>query len=796
MTFKYRYVGFGTEFISTSGFRLTSDNEPGEAAKLYENELAVDVGGVCWGLQRGEQPESRTVLDHHFAGAEFPSASAAVLHNAMRIRDKFTSLKSNAIWLVAHQNPDFDAFCASYLARSIIEQKIPAEAWQEFGLRPDGWTKLGDGEIDWFNPDARRFRKDRERRWAVLLAAYASCVDCCRRLACPKQRALHSILYTAIARGRDYESEDDAQKAGALEFFDEARKSIFENELHPLFDSILESSTKFAPELTILDRESELYERDFKRARRAIVNLKKAPVPFESWFPSVKNTPLLNHHTGRVEEFHKIPEHRSEQCDGIYLRDPECLLFKEWARLDTDNSSTAQGFVFTGVAYSRGRPDAELNQTEYYFSIDPERAFNRHLYNVWVRLQSEEIRAIRRSDCKETKTRLEQAENEANTDPKGTRTKCRAGFEGRAQGFEAFFDDPWFDGANYECTIVVTPRRGTLIGSPSSDADLSFDPVAELVRRELELISVYRFSGRVEDFAASKGRTDLKPEEFSFSLPEKVPEPAQNGYFRFASIQLDDDVDFLLGAMGQQVGRELWRVLTGSEAGLPTDFAARHLMVRPDWVGVWSRHGAAVAYKLAADGVVKSYREQFRQFAFVSRGVDELNAATSETPNSAVIDKAESLMRQTAAATLQVSLPENRLPARFFDAMRLDRVLGMLRDINRSAAERVERQEAANQTSKMTKNIGIVAHVQQMVEWIEVFIISVYCAHLWHMFAEPNDGLKSFVENHLAFLKGWYVSLGVILSATLSLIVALLCIKPWGVRSDNHPQAHVRANTK
>lgn len=236
--FKYRYVAYGTGFVSAPDFRAICEAEASKARKLYENELALDVGGVCWGFPDGEQKEHLPILDHHFDKAEFPSASAAVLHNALRIREKFAPLKSDAIWLVAHQDPDFDAFCASYLARSILEKKIPAENWQEFGLRPDGWKKGGKGEIDWYNPDLRPFCKEPERRWAVLLAAYASSVDGCRRLGCPKRRALHSILYAAISRGRNYISGDDPRNAGAFEFFDEARKFIVEKELNPLFDSI------------------------------------------------------------------------------------------------------------------------------------------------------------------------------------------------------------------------------------------------------------------------------------------------------------------------------------------------------------------------------------------------------------------------------------------------------------------------------------------------------------------------------------------------------------------------------
>jgi hypothetical protein len=57
--FKYRFVRFGTRFTAATG---TRDEAPADSAVLFENELAVDVGGVCWGFEG----ESLPVLDHHF----------------------------------------------------------------------------------------------------------------------------------------------------------------------------------------------------------------------------------------------------------------------------------------------------------------------------------------------------------------------------------------------------------------------------------------------------------------------------------------------------------------------------------------------------------------------------------------------------------------------------------------------------------------------------------------------------------------------------------------------------------
>ena len=52
---------------------------------LYANELVTDVGGTCW-----DRNEPLAIIDHHFSrDGQFPSASAAVLHKAKLIREKF-----------------------------------------------------------------------------------------------------------------------------------------------------------------------------------------------------------------------------------------------------------------------------------------------------------------------------------------------------------------------------------------------------------------------------------------------------------------------------------------------------------------------------------------------------------------------------------------------------------------------------------------------------------------------------------------------------------------------------------
>ena len=222
MEFRYRYVDFGTVFRLREGERSESGSEH-DASGLFENELALDVGGICW----GSNDEPLSVIDHHLQTSDrFPSASAAVLRLAPKVQAKFPAGRSPLIWLVTHKQPDFDAFCSMYLARTLIETSDA------------GW-RLSDDSIDWFAPSSEKIRPD--TYWLLLLAAYASHLDSGRHLSCPKDRALHSVLYAALRRGRPYLTVT----SGATQFFDEVSLAIRENGLNPLFDSVLEYSACF-----------------------------------------------------------------------------------------------------------------------------------------------------------------------------------------------------------------------------------------------------------------------------------------------------------------------------------------------------------------------------------------------------------------------------------------------------------------------------------------------------------------------------------------------------------------------
>ncbi len=724
LTFRYRYVDIGTVFTGDPG-RRAPEADANSPSTLFANEIACDVGGTCWGAN-----EPLPILDHHFLQhAQFPSSCAAVLHKSALIHSKFAHF-DDVIWLVTHKDPDFDAFCSMYLVRRMIENDAPNEGWESYGLNSEGWfDTTAARKIDWLNPELGGIAG--ERRWPLLLAGYASLLEARRHISCPLQRQLRSVLYAARKRGRDYLNHT----SGATEFFDEVRSVLREKQLNPIFDSVLEGSVNFAPELAMLDREVDLYQRDLERSRKALVYLPEAEAPSPDFFEHSKRatTPEISAESLLLADSFRIA------TDGIYLRDPECTLFQEWARVDLDNSSLGAGFEFTAIADPHGIPDAPMNSTEYVFSIDPERANGRHLYTVWSRLETEELNALRRT---------QESMAEVASRPAG---------DARVGTIESLLSDPWLGGDRRSSTLVVAPRHGTRIGQPGSRSDLRDDPVIEAVRTELEgpiYTAASLVSGpqvTIHDFAASQGVRDALPRHFEFNAPLKL-QPPEDGFFRYARIGLRADVpiagaDAPGRALERQIGESLWQFLYPEKSGeTPQDFGS-HLLATADSIGVWSDRGIAIAGKHSKTeqeiSGLASADDDLQDFAILVSLVRDVDRLTSEWESVGKKNPSqiEVSSRTTAAVSVQrlaeceqlarralelqhtLALPERQLLRHFSEAIGFEQLVTRLHELNQIAANQ-QYAMAADEGRKSGSVPGDLTRVRQQLRWLEVFVIA------------------------------------------------------------------------
>ncbi|REK31420.1 MAG: hypothetical protein DWQ42_00385 [Planctomycetota bacterium] len=100
-------------------------------------------------------------------------------------------------------------------------------------------------------------------------------------------------------------------------------------------------------------------------------------------------------------------------------------------------------------------------------------------------------------------------------------------------------------------------------------------------------------------------------------------------------------------------------------------------------------------------------------------------------------------------------------------------------DVERAMSQ-VDARLRADQEEKMSgdmhQNLALVAHTQKMIEWIEIFLVSVYGAHLWFMVGEAIH------------IPGKTLAVGVILFALAGGLVTAWMLKPWRhvVRGQKH----------
>ncbi len=581
---------------------------------------------------------------------------------------------------------------------------------------------------------------DPEFRWRTVIAVIASYSDACRRAACPNTQTAPAVLYAALKRGRDCASD------GAAGLFEHIRKAVADTGANPLTDPIFESSDEFRPEVALLAREKEVYERDMKRARRAMVAIPSYKGTFDEFYDPKRARALL------TTELEPRPDQLSTDgppvtVDGVYLRDPDCILFKELARMDTENSSMGRGFLFTAVAYSAGRMHARSNQSNYYFSLDPERSGKLTLYPVWCRLQSAEIRGLLQGLSDEERRELRDKE-------------ARGLYVKRAAHHGGLFSDPWFAGDNYRATIVATPFRGTEIGSAGTAADLMDDEVTTIVRKELEY-QFYSSEARAIDYSGSILA------QSQMSMAERVPAP-RDVKFRFCMAPLVSHLEIKQGLQSQQIGEHLWSLLQPAYGELPADFVERHLTQDKELIAVWSRHGLAIAFLPEAQARVERVSVRFAEVVRLLESLLE----TVKQREAARLSGAENLLQEVAILRHELSMPGGMLAfRRFVEAIGFHETIAIGRDLLSARADHAlssTTQEVATSTrdsaKSMSESIAAIKEGNQKIELLEILFATFYSIELLHILL---DALSAGAEG--AFVTRTLTLVGAVIAGLASL---------------------------
>jgi hypothetical protein len=697
-----RYVGFGTNFTAKPGQRtrelvkgpgqVSPDEQP--EGFLFTNEVAVDVGGVCAAANKAEP----FVLDHHFENGEFASAAAAVLGRAALLLDRLAPHAE--VWIVTHRNPDFDALCAVWLARAVLLRTIPASYTIAAGP-----STTGADEALAIKPDSKFPRDPRTpRNAALILAHYAARIDHARlrQIVCPRAQTLHAVFGTVLYRN-DGPGED-----GMASFFDEVFELMTKRGLHPFFDSIFLGQGVRDRELELIATQERNYDRDLRRAHKTIISL-PCNRDFSHWFGKLKETPFLRE-VGNCLEVDPRHIHEDEMgsqgkrvLDALFLTDPECLFFKEWVRIDQDNSSLGDGFTFTAIAYSNRRPKSGFNTRDYFFSVDPERADGAHLYPLWVELQKRQIQAIR--------------ENQATMLPDMLKEAPRKHYKTRAGKNIADFSDPWFEAPSYYCTLIATPEGGawSLNGAPPHSilGDAIMGLAWDFLRNRLfKSCKVDPYPTDNSPGARSAPASDIAVQTTADYGGALGCQQAVGNSLRFCSIEFAGGLPTAASAYSERVADLAWPILNGADSGQIPDYS-RHVVLWHGILVVWSRRGIAVcrASSLSQDQelaverlkvVVKSVAEVVVNLRELQRLIG--SEGPKATANGDTLEESRlvrsKVLSSVVSMRLDASLPDGVIAQRFLDEIDFEGVMESLDTLNEDIAALAENEADLRQAKR------------------------------------------------------------------------------------------------
>jgi len=680
----------------------------------------VGVGGACLGFQGVNE----MVFDHHFVrfdipnSPNFPSTSLTVLYHAMELAKWGQGWSiEEPISLFTRHDPEFDSCLAVYLVQRILEEPDLANGWATkvpdpaFMIQPPGFfgtVPRGKPAFRWRQPEiplVERDPLDKMRRALLWLALVASHIETNRPIFAPPDRSVDHLFLAAKHRRR-FVGPD------ARVFFQSLEKRIIEEGFQPLYDGVSPDDVEFSSEIRLLDRQRELYRLDLVRSKKAIVFLSSHNPKRVENLTSEQDKEEVARTEATVVEPGKAPSrvvgstvltNQRVPVDGLFLRDPQCLFFKWFAREDRLGSSLGEGFRFLAVAQSLNkRIDLQRpNRSRNRFWIDQEWARSKkvHILDLLVMLQERE------------KSRME------SLNPGKASRILGKGSEGGLVPQEC-----WLDLSGREGTFLETPVFGTLL-KEGSRSDLSDDEPGYLAW----------------DYLTSKGFEDSQPRQFEFpwisdspgKRVENTTEILQGG-FRFVRIRRKSgvpEVEQGLDSINSQIAERLWEwIQPVGTRGKPDDFAQRHLIHRGEWVAVWNRQGIAIAHA-----------DTFETTRFVDRlqgEVEELARLTGEIRNllhdspqkesqelrniEKKLHLGTEALARLAELHLRAQAGQSPVLRPFMEANGIMELASMVESMNRiRIQEKVEAQER-RRDDRLQQTIAVASAVAIFFAWLQI----------------------------------------------------------------------------
>jgi hypothetical protein len=186
---------------------------------------------------------------------------------------------------------------------------------------------------------------------------------------------------------------------------------------------------------------------------------------------------------------------------------------------------------------------------------------------------------------------------------------------------------------------------------------------------------------------------------------------------------------------------------------------------------------------------IRELTELSQELTTLSRELTDYLKHPAEGGESSIA-RGESLLRRVMEYRHDLSRPDGRLLRLFFEASGLSEALDTARDLYLASSNRVigrsldqNLDQVAVIGRSLDQNLDYVAYVQNAIEWIEVFLVSIYVVELGHILAGKE--VFDFETRYSGF--------GLLALAVFTAFVMAIGLHPWhrehaAGRVDAHPE--------
>lgn len=346
------------------------------------------------------------VIDHHhrlngivIQNSIYRSATKLVTAYPEYILNNISD-HAEEVEIILHKSPDFDCYASAFLVEHLIQ----------YGGFPEGYDAFAD-YVDMVDAGLIRIKKDNYREvYGIAYSIYNVLAQDLKE----NQKEVDQNQFSILLRNRWYE------------LFDFVLDWINQHKNYNLYGAdIFGQGSPFEKEIAYVEKDYEIYKRE----------LEDSTMCQRIWL----KLPKINDDSNGLYEVEGL----------LYNKVPKSTLTKAWARVDSENSS-GDGFVFTFIPVSMDRELSSLANGEcirtnrVIISVEPNSGYSLNGLAKQLEIAEKEKEDMVFADHKHL-------------------MRCR---DKRRPGFNQSWcsnDDPWYDGQNFNYTIVDSPRRGSIL---------------------------------------------------------------------------------------------------------------------------------------------------------------------------------------------------------------------------------------------------------------------------------------------------------------------------------------------